>query len=255
MHNIVTTKMFGQQLNLGHWSTDGLAFYWRGIPAGNVVDESPYGNHGTITGATWVGNGLLFNGVANDLVNCGTNDSLNLTGNFTIIVRAAPGDITLNDNTIIGRSGPTHWWMLMNGAGGDNGRIALFLSGSKLHSIQCWTANDQQRTIAVTHNGSLVTFYRDGVFLSSAASSNASSAAGATTYIGIDPRDAVGLGFNGSIEYIWIYNRVLSASEIQQLYINPELPIQQDPVWSLFTPAAAAGLSGIYYRTLMQGVS
>ena len=28
---LISAKMFGQQLNLGHWSTDGLVFFWRGI--------------------------------------------------------------------------------------------------------------------------------------------------------------------------------------------------------------------------------
>ena len=38
------------QLRTGHWSTNGLVGYWPFVEAGNLVDFSPYGNHGVITG-------------------------------------------------------------------------------------------------------------------------------------------------------------------------------------------------------------
>ena len=56
----IPIKMFGQQPS-GQYA-EGLVCIWRGIEAGNAVDESPYGNHGTITGPTWQGGGLLFDG-------------------------------------------------------------------------------------------------------------------------------------------------------------------------------------------------
>ncbi len=50
-----------------------------------------------------------------------------------------------------------------------------------------------------------------------------------------------------------IYKCARSASEILDLHINPELPIEEDVSWMAKAPAAAAGLSGVYYRTLLQG--
>ncbi len=59
------------------------------IPEGNtgiILDNSPYGNHGTITGATWVrlpsGLWVLDLDGTDDLINCGNNVSLQLQ-NFT----------------------------------------------------------------------------------------------------------------------------------------------------------------------------
>ena len=39
-----------------------------------------------------------------------------------------------------------------------------------------------------------------------------------------------------------IYDRALSASEIQELYINPDLPMQQYPAWWGKAPAAPSGI-------------
>ena len=44
----IPLKMFGQ-LPSGHFA-DGLVFYWRGIQAGDVVDESFSRLHGTFNG-------------------------------------------------------------------------------------------------------------------------------------------------------------------------------------------------------------
>jgi len=62
---------------------------------GNPQDSSGKGNHGTITGATWTtqgkfGNALEFDGV-NDMVNCGNDESLNITDRITVEAWIKPG--------------------------------------------------------------------------------------------------------------------------------------------------------------------
>ena len=65
-----------------------------------IYDRSPYGNTGTITGATWtrLPSGLWvlsFDGT-DDWINCGTDDSLDITGNISIIAWIYPEDIPVN---------------------------------------------------------------------------------------------------------------------------------------------------------------
>ncbi len=239
---------FGSLRTDPHWSVQNLQYFSQFRPAGKLIDETPNKNHGAINGATWEGQKLRF--VAdNDFVNCGISDSLNLTGDFTIIVTATPDGISAADRTIIGRSGTSHWWLLMDGAGDPDGKIKLFLSGDEHKTVQCWTADGEKRTIAVTHSAPDLTFYRDGVFLDSKVSSNADNASGATTYIGIDPRDETGLGWDGSIDYIWIWDRALSASEIAALFLNPALPFQQGMGWMGKAPAVAASQGQVIFIT------
>lgn len=58
----------------------------------NILDNSPYGNHGAITGATWIRLpsglwGLSHDGI-NDVVICGNHSSLNITNNLTVLIWA-----------------------------------------------------------------------------------------------------------------------------------------------------------------------
>lgn len=69
----------------------GCVLYLPGLPGGasKIHDRSPYGNHGTITGATWVRlpSGLWclsFDG-SDDHVNCGSGDSLNPTSAMSVM--------------------------------------------------------------------------------------------------------------------------------------------------------------------------
>ena len=70
----------------------GCVLYIPGLPGGNtkIYDRSPYGNHGAITGATWVRlpSGLWclsFDG-SDDYVGCGSGSSLDITGALTMEV-------------------------------------------------------------------------------------------------------------------------------------------------------------------------
>ncbi|KKK61809.1 hypothetical protein LCGC14_3010640, partial [marine sediment metagenome] len=53
---------FGSLRKDPHWSTKGLVGLWQFKPAGKLIDETSNKNDGTITGATWVAEGLRFDG-------------------------------------------------------------------------------------------------------------------------------------------------------------------------------------------------
>ncbi len=73
----------------------GSVLYLTGYPpmGSTIYDRSGSANNGTIAGATWVRRpsgmwGLSADG--NDLVNCGSNASLSITGNYTLIYWIVP---------------------------------------------------------------------------------------------------------------------------------------------------------------------
>ena len=78
----------------------GCVLFLPGLPwsSSKIHDRSPYGNHGTITGATWkrLPSGLWylsFDGI-DDYVSLGTSASLNLVDDFTMMawLNCAPQD-------------------------------------------------------------------------------------------------------------------------------------------------------------------
>ncbi len=258
MSNIVTTKMFGQQLNLGHWSTDGLVFLWRGIPAGNAIDESFHRNHGTITGPTWVGDGLSFNGTTDYVA----NTSFLRPPHITIIANIFCTNVAANERSIVGGDDGSgggekirSWQFRLDQTTGAL-KVLIFVGGSFMAVGGTENLLNSRRNVAMTYDGNIVKIYTDGIFISSNATlsgdMNSSNTGFAISRQSPTVNDSQ---FAGIISDVKIYNRALSASEIQQLYINPDLPMQQQyPVWMGQVPVAA-GLAGIYYRTLLQGVS
>ena len=111
------------QLRTGHWSTNGLVGYYPFTRAGNLVDFSPNGNHGVITGATWSGEGLGFDG--NDYVTIPHNPSLNVTIPYSISVTVSQ---TTDNNLVIFEKN------------GNNG-ISLQQAGPGTHRLSLWSGH------------------------------------------------------------------------------------------------------------------
>ncbi|HEB28406.1 MAG TPA: LamG domain-containing protein [Porticoccus sp.] len=250
--------MFGQMLNLGHWSTDGLVFYWRGIEAGNVVDESFYRNHGMITGPTWVGNGLSLNGTS-DFVSIPDASELNFgSANWSFIIwfkstqfhaSGAGGMIEVAD-------APGDFWPTISLRGNANGTVRLLardddLDGS-IDATSTGTYDDGLwHSATVVRSGTSVNCYFDGIVEtiggSDAQLSNMSM--GSSWFIG-KTYDSTPAWWGGDVSDINIYNRALSASEILDLYINRDLPMQQEPIWLMYSPP----VGGIDIGALMRAI-
>ncbi len=125
--------------------SDGLVLYLPGLDYGNwhtgtIKDYSGQGNHGTITGATptrlssglWV---LSFDGT-NDLVNCGSDSSLDFTTNLTAIAWVKPSSLASN-HTIFGQS--------------SNQSISIRMADDGVNTYTNWTVagNDKGDFFAV----------------------------------------------------------------------------------------------------------
>ncbi len=244
-----TEPMFGQMLNLGHWATDGLVFYWRGIEAGEAVDESFLGNDGTITSTSWVGNGLDFDG-ANSLVNCGAGASLaNLwVSGGTLSVRLFAESYGEGDNgRILAKStlsNARNGWALQSRA--TNSGIAFLIAREADAGIsERWLASmslNAWHTIIVTYRiaDNVAHIYIDGVEVAENHDTDTAIAtdddAALPFCIGNLPNQE--RTFDGIIADVKLYNRILSASEVLDLYINPDLPMQNQPIWLMFSPPA-----------------
>ncbi len=247
MNNIIVPNMTGRQLRTdGHWSVDGLVFYpdFSG-DTGNLPDLSPFGNDGTITGATWVGDGLNFNG-SSDFV-AAPNIPLGGATKFTAIFMVKVADASAGDEMIVEYTTNAN-------TGGfymdyiSTKQVRFYAESETGGANSQWTTADDMVVGKWTHlamtvdfnnaGGSEVLGYLNGVLngANSGAGDNTGTLQVDTLYVG--SRAGSSLWFGGDIADVKIYNRALSASEIQALYIDPDLPMARDPIWMMLSPDA-----------------
>ncbi len=199
----------------------GTVLSLTGLPGGSnkIHDRSPYGNHGTITGATWkrLPSGLWclsFDG-GDDYVDCGNDASLAVTGALTIEAFIKPTAVNA-------------WYSIvsMYENNTDNGyqfylhtdgklRFKTELGGISQVSASSLTAGVWQY-VAVTFNCSAdeLKFYIDGGLDVTRTEATDLIATTQNLHIGKDNRAGL-YYFNGDIGMLRIYNRALSSLEIQ----------------------------------------
>ncbi|MBE0544962.1 MAG: immunoglobulin domain-containing protein [Verrucomicrobia bacterium] len=196
----------------------GLVSWWPG--AGNALDIVG-GNNGVLTGHTAyavgkVGQGFVFDGNT-DAVVLGNPASLRLQ-TFTIeawVRRASTAYVSSGpgiDGCIFGYGGGGYGFALDR----ISGRPMLTRIGASSVAANVSIADTNYHHLAVTKSGSTVVFYIDGV--AHAAPAYATTFA-FTTSAAIGARgDNLGNSFYGSVDDLAIYNRALSATEIQAIY-------------------------------------
>lgn len=205
---------------VGWWTFDGKDTPWTSSTAGTVIDKSGNGNTGTLTNMNRsitptigkLGQGLKFDG-SNDYVNLGTDASL------------TPSDITVSAwvkaNQLSSWSGilsnMTTWGTGFGLQIGTTQNIAAMISGAYLKTS--WTpVIGKWYHIVATHNNSndYNALYINGVYENSVTRA-VSYEGSAKTYIGVF-YTSPSLIFNGTIDDVRIYNRVLSSDEVSELY-------------------------------------
>ena len=199
---------------------------------GNANDLSGNGHNGTVFGAVLTtdrfGNAnsaYSFDGV-NDYIDLSNTAGLNFTsGGFTL---AAWVKFTAdnNDDAIIGKHINGYWNGYFLGAGNIGGpaNVFNFYVSNDPRSITTETYNDgNYHFVAGSYDGAYQYLYVDGVLKSSRQNTYTT-----TNNINISigrhsaQSDIYGGYFSGVIDDVRIYNRSLSASEIQQLTVVPE---------------------------------
>ncbi|MFA5098835.1 MAG: LamG-like jellyroll fold domain-containing protein [Candidatus Paceibacterota bacterium] len=221
----------GSNLTLSPF-THGLVGYWKFDEAsGTLYDSSGHGNNGTQSGGVTyeaqgkVGNALSFDG-NNDYVDCGNANSLkNITNKITIAYWVYINSYPAGNYTsvvekgyapIAGRS----WMSGMTSTGsgyffirkGDDSTYSypddlgwtIIPLGTWMHMVHIF---DGSRTYGATYRNGNLDHERTNLGFSNIYISNYNVTVGKDSYY-----------FNGKIDDVRIYNRALSAVEIQAIY-------------------------------------
>jgi hypothetical protein len=183
-----------------------------------ATDSANRGNHGTIREALRVpgrfGQGLSFDGV-NDWVTVADADSLDITtgmtleawvrpsvvtGWRTVLMKEAPGGLSYG---IYGNNDTNRPSVNVHAAGGAE----QDLRGTATLSTTAWTH------IASSYDGTTLRFYVNGVQVATRAFSGALAVT--TQPLRIGGNNVWSEWFNGLIDEVRVYNRALSATEVQ----------------------------------------
>ena len=189
-------------------------------------DLSGWGNHGTlVNGPTWtngrVGKCLSFDG-SDDRVDCGQNALPTGNSPFTQEAWVKPNTMgTENDHSNI----------ICWGNDANNQKNGLALANyAGVYKILHWFYNNDNgwtvpnlvgawHHVVVTYNGTSLTAYLDGASLGSQNPPSTPKVALTNAVVGYYAN--ANNAFNGLIDEVRIYNRALSASEVQDHYLNP----------------------------------
>ena len=202
-----------------------------------AVDSSDYGNNGTLyNGPVRTSDGratqvLQFDGV-NDYVRVPSSSSLNMTNAMTISLWVKVSS-SGSWQTIVGKlvseganTYPFYDYSLVavGGTGGFYARAAIatasstyvYADSSSLVSYDAW------HHLVAVYNGSTLTIYVDGVSAGSVAGTGALKTSGQALFMGRN--GSGGDNFKGTIDDVRLYNRALSATEIQNVYGEMTIP-------------------------------
>ena len=225
-----------------------MAAYGFNEGSGTVVnDVSGNGNNGTISGATWTtsgkyGNALTFNGT-NALVTVNNATSLQLTSAMTLEAWVYPTTVNSAWRDVIYKGNDNYY---LEGTSSNASRPAMGGTfGADLYGTSALTANTWAH-LAATYDGATMRLYVNGVQVASRAQTGAIATSTNPLQIGGD--SLYGQYFAGRIDEVRIYNRALSAAEIQNDMNNPLIapPDGQPPSAPGNLVATALGVSQVH---------
>ena len=180
-----------------------------------VADASGSGNGGTASGTTWTSSGkfgsaLVFNG-SSARVTVPDSASLRLTTGMTLEAWVYPTTVSSAWRDVIYKANDNYY---LEGTSDNASRPAgggTFLS-SPVYGTTALTANSWSH-LALTYDKVTLRLYVNGVQVASAAATANIATSSNPLQIGGD--DIYGQFFSGRIDEVRIYNRALSATEVQ----------------------------------------
>ena len=213
---------------------DGLILYFPFN--GNANDESSYSNNGDVYGAALtldrfnnINSAYSFDGI-DDYISVKDNDLLDLTDTFSFSLCIKQINTESNGYRIIDKSIPGEgiiegYVLDTYGNGVHGNQIRLTGLSSSPYGNTIYTLNEWQHIVVVFNNG-ITNFYINGNFDGSRENSNESFVTNdlnifiGKAHIGCNGLCGIREHFNGSIDDIRIYNRILNYDEIIKLYNN-----------------------------------
>src|SRR6185369_7209285 len=209
-----------------------------------IGDVSGQNNNGVASGTTWstagkFGNALVFNGT-NAVVTVPDAPSLQLTAAVTLEAWVFPTTAPTGWRAVIDKNVDGYYLMASTdngnrpGAGGTwtNGNKNVF--GTSVLPVNTWTH------LASTFDGTTVRLFVNGVQVASLAQTVPLATTTATLQIGGDAY--TGENFAGLIDEVRVYNRALSAAEIQA-DMGVAVGTPAPPVLDTVAPSAPGTLS------------
>ena len=202
---------------------------------GATADASGNNNNGTINGAAWTsagryGSALSFNGT-NSLVTVNKSTSLDLTSGLSLEAWVYPRALGGWKSVLFKAQGTQGLSYVLQGSSGAAAvpSLGLSVAASNLMAPSPLPLNTWSH-LAATYDGARMVLYVNGTQVASRAQTGQISSSTDPLTIG---GNSGGENFSGSIDEVRIYNRALSASEIQA---DMTTPVGTQP------PAAPTGL-------------
>lgn len=226
----ISQPPLGAVINPSHHLSQGLVGMWLMNEGGGLsaTDLSVSHNTGTLTGGpTWgpgrVGVVLKFDGV-NDYVVANNNTSITSTKiSITLWVKFNALGV-LNSRMVDLRDGSNGVQILFEGGSGKFGtKHSQFEAGSNATVWNTPVIGTLYNVVAVWDSVANTTnFYINGVAQTGAANFNVGNGNQANKiYLGTRGDQFATTWLDGFLDNIRVYNRALSANEVQQLFVNP----------------------------------
>ena len=248
----------GSQIDWSHPLSRGLVGCWLmnekcGSISNNLVNA--YFGNGVITGATWgssiKGSKLLFSGT--NIVNCGNKIIPNMT-NQTWLAMVYPTTIDATNRRVMVIDDTTpatnRTALTVTNTVVANGiRIAITATGTNSDSIANAVNLNAWNLIGFTWKGrdiSQVNIYSNGKNVTASVPGSATAWNDSAGGFRIGNRQDAAAPLLGSIAFCYLYNRVLSPSEIRQLYQEPYCFIKPQTDWDMIKAAVVGGVRRIF---------
>ena len=213
---------------------------WEGA-GGKCLDISGKNNHGTLTNGPMWKDGLQFDGT-NDYVSTPIGALTNFVGaggpnSYAIEVETAvvTRQCILADYNTAGST--TSALVEFGGYLQPDDQLSINIGGPNYISLGTYVVN-RKYSIVASYTGTNLSGYLDGIFKVSAATSFAPSGDNGLAFGRAGNYN--GLYLNGRIMSVRIWKRALSALEVQQLYVNPNIGLWT-PDYTRYYVAAAGG--------------
>ncbi len=181
-----------------------------------AVDNTEYGNNGTIVDGVWNASGNLggamdFNG-ASAYIDCGNSSSTDITANLTVSAWIRPDDITTYQMVVSKMAGTYSYRMYVIGTQLNFGiykpMAGWYTASSTVASTDAWYH------VVGVYDGTEVLVYVDAVNGTESPYTGAVNSVPAKVCIGAMNPDSPSTFFNGTIDEVKIWDRALSADEV-----------------------------------------
>lgn len=206
----------------GHPLARGLVGAWKFTEGSGLTayDSSGFGNHGTLTnGPTWIGGprGSLgnFARTSSQYVDCGSPAMPTIV---TVLATVLVLDTTATQKTIVSKgydAANTQWELIITTAGNKFRFQAYIPPSGRGATAGSTVATNTFYRLAGLYTGATYQIYVNGVLDGSSTDTGPIATAKKLEIGAVDNNGAAANFWNGYIDDVLIYNRALSAAEIE----------------------------------------